>query len=328
MWSRERVAPRTLIYLVLVTNARGRKFYASGAFGSCSSKALSQSYRDIASRTKHLDRWPDSKNFCQDCLVFDQGLKSYKLPTFLDGHGPLGVFGLLHDNPQADGILRPCDDIFTEFCAQLKIQVLKNDVSQVRAMDRWILHPPPSSHHISVAILQEHISFLKNQADIDNWQPISHSTIQQLADSLMSEQQSKVVVPPELELDSLLWTPDGALIAGFIDNNPEESFEKLRSSSRQIAQDILGNAFLATRPKTLIHSTIGRVVGLPPGSTSTQYDTLTNIAQEYNERILPDAVQDIKMKHPSFTLDKVSLARNIVWMLQEYEVIQTWSVGS
>lgn len=317
--------PRVRISFVLLVSTPGRRYHALAALAS--SNNLSQAYRDIATRSNLLDQWPDSKKFCQDCLVYDEASNSYELPTFSDGQGPLGVFGFLQGNKRAQGIMAPCDIIFAEFCSKVKREVLNNDPSLSRAMDRWILQTPPSSHHISVAILQEHISSLREKADIDKWQPIPYSSIQLLGRSLMLEHDSKIDVPPELELDSLLWTPDGALIAGFVDTTAEESFEMLRSSARSIGRDILGDV-LTTRPKNLIHATIGRVVGLPPGSSPNQKELLTCLVQEYNERILPNAVVNIKTKTPSFTLDELTLARNIVWMLKEYLVYQSWSLSS
>ena len=317
--------PRAAIYLAVFVSTPGRRYHGVGALAS--SNTLSQAYRDIAARSNLLDWWPDSRKFCQDCLVYDEASNSYELPTFSDGQGPLGVFGFLQDNQSAQGVMGPCDIIFAEFCSKVKSDILNNDSSLSRAMDRWILHPPPSSQHISVAILQEHISSLREQADIDNWKPIPHSSIQLLARSLMLEHQSKIQAAPELELDSLLWTPDGALIAGFLDTTSEQSFDKLRSSSRRIGRDVLGHV-LTTRPKNLIHATIGRVVGLPPGCSPNQLKMLTCLAQEYNERILPDAVVNIKTQTPSFTLDELTLARNIVWMLKEYSVYQSWSLSS
>jgi hypothetical protein len=312
------------ICFALVLSAPSRNYAAITAFAS--SKNLSQVYRDIATRSNLLDQWPDSRKICEDCLVHDDASNTYTLPSFPDGHGTLGVFGFLHGNSEAQGIMGPCDIIFSEFCSRVKTQVLNNDSLQCRVMDRWILHPPPSSHHISVAIIQEHHSFLKDQLDIDKWQPISDATIRHLAESFASEHTSQLQAPPELQLDSLLWTPDGALIAGFLDNTPEQAFEQIRSSSRRIARDVLGDV-LTTRPKNLIHATVGRVIGLPTGATNRQYEMLTSLAQEYNEEVFPDLVATIKTKTPSFTLDELTLARNVIWMLKEYKAYQTWSLS-
>lgn len=295
-----------------------------------SSRDLSKIYREIAERSNRLQRWPESKKFCDDCLVFDPKSESYCLPTFDDGHGSLGVFGFLHRSNQSRSIMTVCDAVFETFCSDIYDKILTNDVEQQAAMDHWILQSPSSSHHISVAILQEHPIFLRNDKDIEAWQPISDTTIQHLASSFAQDLPSLLSKCPTLQLDSLLWTPDGALIAGFVDSSSDEDFEKLRQTSRDIARDILGD-LLTTRPKNLIHATVGRIIGLPPRATDEQYQALTNLALEYNENVLPRTVEQIQATTKSsgtFNLEELSLARNIVWMMKEYKEYASWSLIS
>jgi hypothetical protein len=295
-----------------------------GAFST--TRGLSKTYREISDASNCLQRWPDSKKFCDDCLVYDDEFESYNLPSFHDGHGPLGVFGFLHRNDGAKSIMAACDEIFNQFCCRIRDEVLDGDQDQQVALARWILQSPPTSHHISVAILQEHPTFLRNQADLEKWQPISDSTILHLASSFATYHPLSLSECPSLELDSLLWTPDGAMIAGFIDSSPGQGFEKLRQSSRTIARDTLGDV-LTTRPKNLIHATVGRVVGLPPGATECQYKSLTDLASEYNRHILPNIVNQIRAESEhcgTFTLEELSLARNTVWMLHEYLEYASW----
>lgn len=74
----------------------------------------------------------------------------------------------------------------------------------------------------------------------------------------------------------------------------------------------------APRPKNLIHATVGRVKGLPQGSSDAQYEALATLARKYNQKELPRAVRRIKEEQPSlkggscgsFSLGQLSLARN------------------
>lgn len=266
--------------------------------------------------------------------MYDTNSRSFQLPAFPDGNGPLGVFGFLHDNVAARSILASCDSAFANFCSEVQDKVLdlepKSSQEKLKKdFSNWVLQAPPTSHHISVAILQEHPSFLRNPEDLEKWKPICNSTTQQLAAAFAYQHRIDVKESPQLKLDSLLWTPDGALIAGFVDKSSDHSFERLRQSSRDTAKDILGD-ILTTRPKNLIHTTIGRIVGLPQGSTDYQHEALTNMARQYNEEILPSTVEMIcnEWHGGEYTLEELSLARNTVWMLQDYIEYSRWSLRS
>jgi len=318
---------RFALMLSIVCNLRSLSKIKCSAFSARSE--LAQVYRDIAQRSNDLNRWPDSENFRKDCLIYDSKSQSYKLPEFHDGHGSLGVFGFLHRNNAARSILTACDDVFLQFASDIRSRILsRTNQEQQAAFTRWLLQSPPTSHHISVAILQEHPIFLHDERNLEKWKPISDSTIYQLATSYSSDHPLVISECPKLQLDSLLWTPDGALIAGFIDQSSDQGFEKLRQSSRSIARTVLGDV-LTTRPKNLIHATVGRVIGLPPGASDEQYQSLTELACQYNQDILPQTLEAIFSENNhggAFTLQELSLARNKIWMMQEYKEYATWSL--
>lgn len=289
---------------------------------------LSQTYRSIAERSNKLSQWPDSQKFRQDCLVYNQQSQSYQLPEFRDGHGTLGVFGFLHENDAARTILNRCDEVFNQFVSEIDLKVLSGNPEQQATFARWVLQSPPISHHISVAILQEHPMFLQGRKDLDKWEPITDPTIQKLATEYARAHSDLLLEVPTLEIDSLLWTPDGALIAGFVDKSSHQSFKKLRASSRAVARDVIGDA-LTTRPKNLIHATVGRIVGLPPNATESQYQTLAELARKYNQHILPQTVEHIRSANQrggTFPFQELTLARNKIWMLKEYQVYAKWSL--
>ena len=96
-----------------------------------------------------------------------------------------------------------------------------------------------------------------------------------------------------------------------------------------MSQEVLGDV-LTTRPKNLIHATIGRIVALPSNASDRQYQLLTELAAEYNQDILPRVVHSIREEAKSggvFTMQELSLARNIIWMLKEYKEYASWLVA-
>lgn len=146
-----------------------------------------------------------------------------------------------------------------------------------------------------------------------------------------------------LRLDSILLTPDGAMIAGFDEcpNNDDDdddnddptegvvdSFKGLKQQCTSIGRRRIGA--LTSRPKNLIHVTLGRVLDMGGGGHHT---TSTNAAgidggvvsvARWNDAILPQRVSQLPVRE--WTLDHVSLLRNKVWLCEETEIYKTWSL--
>jgi hypothetical protein len=318
--------------------------YTTVALSSSSSprRTLSKVYRDIAQRSNQITTdWPHSQALCQDCLVYNEAHGCYQLPFFNDGNGPLGVFGLLHRNEQAQDIMEVCHGVFDQFCSDVCTKILRDDPAiQAEFLEHWVLNTPSESDHISVAILQEHPSFLKDPMERKRWEPIASTSILELG-AILSCEHGKIPAPM-LELDAVLWTPDGALIAGFVETNKDgrdSSFDKLRTTTKSLAQSVLNNSTLsATRPKQLIHATVGRVVGLPQTTTWSRgeikthqqrlHEELSALACEYNDIVLPNIVSKIREEGKgTFELWQLSLLRNVRWMLVEYQEYSSWKIG-
>lgn len=287
------------------------------------SDPLSQIYSNICNTAVDLQEWPDSDKFCKSLSRNSEG----KLcpPAFDDGHGPIGVFAMLHRNKDAMQILSRCSGAFDLFCESLRQDILKPD--QWRDMEDLILRPCESSHHICVSIFHEHPSLLHSSKDKRNWRPID-DTLRTTLEERLSEYQSRHCVSPVLSLDSILWTPDGAMIAGFVETSTNNNFSHLRSWSADICKSVLGGE-LTTRPKNLIHVTIGRIIGLFDGVNEKQRNALTDLMRSFNQRILPNMVQEIRQSTTTngrFSLEEVSLVRNTVWLMHEYIEHASWKL--
>ncbi|KAG7363199.1 hypothetical protein IV203_026559 [Nitzschia inconspicua] len=328
------------VYWLLLQQSSNKK-YTTAAFSRPQQPSLSQVYRDIAHCSNQITNdWPHSQDFCRDYLIYNVTHQYYQLPTFPDGNGPLGVFGMLYQNEKTKAIMNECHGLFEQFCKDVQSTILKDDAQmQDDFMDHWVLNTPPESDHISVAILQEHPTFLKDPIEREQWKPIPSHKIQKLAKEYSRKHAG--IPSPNLELDALLWTPDGAMIAGFIETSDDgySSFEELRIVSKTTALEVLGSSTLsATRPKKLIHATVGRVLGLPPTTTSKvhsvkegrrrQKQELSALAQTYNTLVLPDTVSKIRRESDGiFELQQLSLLRNQRWMLFEYKEYGSWNTG-
>lgn len=283
----------------------------------------------IAQATAKLGQWPDSKSFASK-LVFETdnyGQRRVRPPTFADGHGPIGIFAMLHTNEKAKITLQSCDQVFKTFCGDVKTNILETAQFRQQFDDECILAAPEGSHHITIAIFQEHPILLHNAEEIARWRAIDDGMIKMFEGKLSEgfelddPAQSQL---PDLTLDALLLTPDGALIACFLDST--ENFLRLRSISNQVATDVLEGS-LTSRPKTLIHATIGRILGLPQGCSSAQQARLTQLARHYNEEVLPNLVSALRQQgHDRFAVHDVSLVRNTVWLMYEHTIYASWEL--
>ena len=256
---------------------------------------LSDVYTKIAQQASGTTDWPQNDGFRS--LLHADANDALHPPRFDDGHGPIGVYALLNDNDGFRTVLKRCTEAFDEFCRDGKC--------------RHVYRPDPSTHHICVTVFHEHPSLLQDPDVQKLWKPVAAETELKLAEAVHASLPSR---PVPLRLDRLLFTPDGALIAGFVGDD----FRSLRSSVAAAGRDVLGD--LTSRPKSLIHVTIGRIL-----DTAVAIDT-QHMIPEYHQQHFPalvDSLQGIEL-----WVRDVALLREKVWMLNEYRTIRTWRLES
>lgn len=278
--------------------------------------------------------WPQNENFRQLLARDEQG--HLIPPHFPDGQGPIGVYALLKDNPNAQSILLKCLTAMDEFCRQL---MDNGNFTFGDDNEKWFYKPSPETFHICVTIFHEHPSLLVAGDDLkqrDNWKPLGNDDVRRLARSLrervlLEQKNSNPSRTIQLELHSILWTPDGALIAGFVDkgDNDENAdcFMKLRMMCANVAQETLQGP-LTSRPKTLIHVTLGRILARPEELSACAFDQM----KRFNQHFLPQLVQEIAgskdYNYGRLELRQVSLIREIVWMCNEYLELATFELDA
>lgn len=286
-------------------------------------------HQQIAQETAKLEQWPDAGNFASR-LVFEtdgQGRRRVRPPAFTDGQGPVGVFAMLDRNDEAQFVVDAADDAFKKFCSEVMNNILDSPKERQDFDDTCVLAAPKGSHHITVAIFQEHPILLQNAEERENWKSIDKDILEKFELKLSKGfgHDPALSLIPDLTLDALILTPDGALIACFLDST--DNFLRLRSISKEVATEVLEGS-LTSRPKTLIHATVGRVLGLPEGSTSNQRERLTQLAFHYNEQVLPNLVMSMRERgQVSLTVREVSLLRNTVWLMYDRTIYASWKLS-
>jgi len=307
-----------------------------GSYPTKEANNLAEKYSSIANAANQVSSWPESEKFCSNLVhrQDEEGNSRFDPPSFDDGRGPIGVFAMLDNNKVAHSILEECSKAFDSFVSTVKDTILAKSCHQDSSSATgespvWdILRAPEKYHHISVCIFQEHPSLLNNTVDQQHWRPVDEPLQRKLEMNLVNHLTQHCPCPL-LMLDSLLWTPDGAMIAGFVDISEEYHYGCVQSSSADIARATIGGE-LTSRPKSLIHVTIGRV--LQKAGDTSQNQALTDLMKHYNQKVFPALVESIRTdesKHKGcFEMEEISLGRNIVWPGIVYDTYATWQLPS
>jgi hypothetical protein len=132
------------------------------------------------------------------------------------------------------------------------------------------------------------------------------------------------------------------MIAGFveIDHEERQRYQTMKQLLFNTAQPILDEkkdgGMLTSRPKQLIHITLGRVLWIDELLTTTKscsvscgllQDDVRKLVKEYNQIRLPKVV--CKFKEPkSIKLTEISFLRNQIWLCVQNTIYQTWHYGT
>ena len=316
----------------------------SALIGTCSmsssattTEELKALYQKIAHQAIECTCWPASDSFVKlldyhpEAPVNKTGIntETYQATRFDDGHGPFGVVALVtaQHNPAAVPMIATCQDVFDAFVQEL---VLINQPLHVI--------PRTKVPHFCVFLVHEHPSLLTPQQVESTWQPVDDALMQKLVDDLSTVIADSVKDAPIcLELPSVLLTADGAMIAGFVERihdedspTAKEVYASLKQACIRTVKKRLGGE-LTSRPKNLIHVTLGRVLGFGEvgAGTNKHEQQVQELVRRYNELVLPELVDKIKRSEPHagvFRLQHLSMLRNNVWFCDENTIYETWEL--
>jgi len=344
---------------------------------------LKARYRQIAdAASHHTPHWPASHNFLplleaacnDDAVVVVDGIctTKYRAPRFVE-HGPFGLVALItpHQfNPAAVPLIDECLDCFDAFVRDLRDIIIpttsiassrstttttQQQQEQQQQQQNLVLHiiPRAAVPHICVFLVHEHPSLLQqvDATERDAWRPVDDATMQTVVEDDVSPIVASLLLNSggalQLQLDSILLTPDGGMIAGFVDiSQPQQQptekdgssssvslFANLKHQCRAAVTRRVGT--LTSRPKNLIHVTLGRVLGFGNGATQglgisddTQQERVVQLVQRYNEHVLPQTVEEIKQRHNQgiWQLQQLCFLRNTVWFCEENIIYKTWNL--
>ena len=349
-WSLERVFMGILLFGVVTllllslssdvpANALSLPLKKTPAIASTSS--LSQVYKEISSKALEIgEEWPDSTN--ADILFQRDDRGAYLIPSFPEQDAPLSVVAILDRNQDAHRIVKECDVIFASLVADLHAKLLSNAVEDPQdrnsigdssrlgeELERYTWRMAEGTHHLTVAVFQEHPSLLLDKAGKARWHRVEESAAEAVYHHISSYQPTDInLSSPRLQLDSILLTRDGAMIAGFLDMTG--TFQNIRYSCLEIASAVLGGDG-TSRPKNLIHVTMGRILALPQDLNPAQRQAVASLVRQYNTKILPNRVARMQTSLPagaSFALTELTMIRDVVWTLRRIKEYGSWHLNT
>lgn len=319
---------------------------------------LSSIYQSIALKAfEEGITWPESNDFvkCLDRIDLDSDTESsivgcYKATSFTDNQGPFGIMALFNEqqNSHVLPLINELLTIFDKFVDELNDILVGYDdsycsepsnssASSDKTQPSYVGVLKSAVPHLTINVYQEHPKILPED-DCKFWRPTAESTLYELAAALDETLKDQLLTshhfhPMVLQLDSILLTADGAMIAGFIDVDKEHH---MFLTMKQLLMDTAKNFFakksgatLTSRPKKLIHITLGRILwidesGLKSNDSSRLQELVRMLLKKYNEEKLPRLVCDMK-EHKSFVLTDISFLRNQVWLCVKNTIYKTWS---
>jgi hypothetical protein len=291
--------------------------------------SLYQQIRDQAIQTPH---WPASQTISQ---AFECGNNVYHAPSFEDGNGPVALVALFSEseNPSALPLIQNCLSQFDQFIQDLSAVATNSHTREDQSRNtepnpKSILHLIDAKvPHICILVFQEHPSLLTPEQHI-HWRSVDEATVDALYNDLSSKVFHNVTSSIGLQLDSILLTPDGAMIAGFIpmDAIALSTYQFIQTESSTVARNLLQTE-LTSRPKQLIHVTLGRILGFQESARINDSAQIQDLVRQYNLEVLPAFVAKCQMTNQHiWHLQDITLLRNNVWLCEENTIYRVWDL--
>jgi hypothetical protein len=120
------------------------------------------------------------------------------------------------------------------------------------------------------------------------------------------------------------------MIAGFIPLHEIalSTYQFIQTESSTVARNRLQTE-LTSRPKHLIHVTLGRILGFQEGAriNDSSRAKMQDLVRQYNLEVLPAFVAKCQMTNQHiWHLQHITLLRNNVWLCEENTIYQVWDL--
>ena len=239
--------------------------------------------------------WPRSRYFLSHCVSTEDGSL---VPRTFDTDPVVGFNALLCDEPAHLALLRSAQGVFKAFVDDIAFNAIAPERRDELA--KGVYWCQSRGWHTVVAIFQENPSLLP-EADREQWRAVSTEAVERLGEALASSLASSPVPELRIQLHGYRVCADGAMIAVFVEADDGEDggddgdddddgggggggFMPLRERAKEVGTVALGG--LTSRPKKLIHVTMGRVLRLPEGTTDEELAAVNRVAERWASALL------------------------------------------
>lgn len=279
---------------------------------------LHQAYANIREQCDAAaGAWPQADKMRAHCHQDASG--QWQPPAFSDGDGPIGCYAMLAQNSAAVGVLQLCRSAFERGLLHKVRAAL--DESQHESYEQLLFIPEERTWHTCIAVFHEHPSLL-DEATRPKWRRVVGDEAKKVGAAVAARTSS--MGGARLTLDSLCICADGALVAGFVDDEQGRA-AALRDACAQAGADALGGE-LTSRPKKLLHVTLGRLLGAPDGLRPEQAEAIATAVRTFHATPLHEQLGTAEPQ--GFELRSVSLMRDSVWWMTVAEELATWQLSS
>lgn len=240
--------------------------------------------------------WPKSHYFLSHCVTTDDG---FLAPRRFASDPVVGLNALLCQDPAHLDVLHRAQGAFRAFVDAVSRAVAPERRDELAQGVYWCA---PRAWHAVVAIFQENPVLLPD-AERERWRPVSPEAVKRLGTALASSLAASPVPELVIQLHGYRVCADGAMIAVFVEAGQGDrgrrwesatsantagggdahtaggGFLPLRERAKEVGTAALGA--LTSRPKKLIHATMGRVLKLPERVTAEERAAVSRVAERW-----------------------------------------------
>jgi len=189
------------------------------------------------------------------------------------------------------------------------------------SLDELLFMADERTWHMCVAVFHEHPSLI-DEATRQRWRRVEPSEAKAVGEAVAA--RTAPMNAPRLVLDSLCVCADGALIAGFVDDE-RGCAAALREACARAGGDALG--MLTSRPKRLLHVTLGRLLGRAEGLRPEQAAAIAAAVRAFHATPLREQIGTDDDELQAFALRSVALMRDSVWWMTRCEEFKSWELA-
>ncbi|KAK3254215.1 hypothetical protein CYMTET_36565 [Cymbomonas tetramitiformis] len=283
---------------------------------------LSQIYEGLWKQTvEAVDKgeWPKSGTLVKHCVRTEA---SSLAPTRFEQDGVLGLHAILCSEDQVS-ILKEGKNIFEDFVDSCAACMSTQRALEFKNLVFW-----GGAWHATVCIFSENPTLL-GEDERSVWHSIDEDKVHMLRtaleEGLCTDHELEVVVT----LHGFRVCADGGLIAVFVED-AAQSFTALRASAKELGTRAIGP--LNSRPKKLIHVTLGRILELPSGLPDNERVELFKVVRKWATALGngtrpadgdSTGCEMAGVLAAPLKIRDVSLCRESGWWMTEYHVYQT-----